>query len=93
MRRDARRNYAVGIQHFGEALIACGYAKLDQQAKVLGIHRARNTHFWKIQNFRSVHAIVEKYMTERSDALARRERLRRRPRNAYIDPFNSSKQN
>jgi len=31
MRRDSRRNYAVGIQHIREALIACGYAKLDQQ--------------------------------------------------------------
>ncbi len=112
MRRDARRNYAVGIRHIGEALIACGYAKLDQQAKALGIHRATA---WTIVKKKhkldrlstktikrilenpelpaSVRAIVEKYMAERSDALARRQRLRRRPHNAYIDPFNSSKEN
>ena len=47
MRRDSRRNYAVGIQHIREALIACGYAKLDQQAKALGIHR---TTAWTIVN-------------------------------------------
>jgi len=47
MRRDSRRNYAVGIQHIREALIACGYAKLDQQAKALGIHRATA---WTIVN-------------------------------------------
>jgi hypothetical protein len=40
MRRDARRNYAVGIQHIREALIACGYVRLDKQAKALGIHRS-----------------------------------------------------
>jgi len=40
MRRDSRRNYAVGIQHIREALIACGYAKPEQQAEALGIHRA-----------------------------------------------------
>jgi hypothetical protein len=39
-RRDARRNYAVGIQHISDALIACGYIGLDQQAKALGIHRS-----------------------------------------------------
>jgi len=40
MPRDSRRNYAVGIQHIREALIACGYAKPEQQAEALGIHRA-----------------------------------------------------
>ena len=35
-----RRNYAVGIQHIREALIACGYVKLDKQAKALGLHRS-----------------------------------------------------
>ena len=101
MRRDARRNYAVGIQHIREALIACGYVKLDHQAKALGIHRStawtiiRTKH--KLDRLStktikrilenpelpaSVRAIVEKYMAERSDALAKRERLRRRPQNA-----------
>jgi hypothetical protein len=37
---DARRNYAVGIQHIRDALLACGYDKLDKQAKALGIHRS-----------------------------------------------------
>ena len=99
MRRDARRNYAVGIRHIGEALIACGYAKLDQQARALGIHRAgvdyrkqeTQTRPLIHQDPASVRAVVEKYMAERSDALARRQRLRRH--NAYIDPFNSSKEN
>jgi hypothetical protein len=40
MRRDARRNYSVGIQHIKEALIACGYTTLDQQSKALGINRS-----------------------------------------------------
>jgi hypothetical protein len=95
MRRDSRRNYAVGIQHIREALIACGYAKLDQQAKALGIHWATA---WTIINKKhkldrlstktikrilenpelpaSVRAVVEEYVAERSDALARRVRGR-----------------
>jgi hypothetical protein len=95
MRRDSRRNYAVGIQHIREALIACGYAKLDQQAKALGIHRATA---WTIINKKhkldrlstktikrilenpelpaSVRAVVEEYVAERPDALARRVRGR-----------------
>jgi hypothetical protein len=40
MRRDARRNFAVGTRQIKEALIASGYTKLDQQAKALGIHRS-----------------------------------------------------
>ena len=40
MRRDARRNFAVGIPQIKEALIASGCTKLDQQAKALGIHRS-----------------------------------------------------
>ena len=40
MRRDARRNYVVSLQHISDALIASGYTKLDEQARALGIHRA-----------------------------------------------------
>ena len=96
MRRDSRRIYAVGIQHIREALIACGYVKLDEQAKALGIHRATA---WTIVNKKhkldrlsgktirrilenpelpaSVRSVVEEYVTERSEAFARR--LLRRP--------------
>jgi hypothetical protein len=95
MRRDSRRNYAVGIQHIREALIACGYTSLDQQAKALGIHRATA---WTIVNKKhkldrlsgktirrilenpetpnSVRAVVEQYVAERSEAFARRLRVR-----------------
>ena len=34
------RNYAIGLQHISEALIACGYTKLDEQAKALGVRRS-----------------------------------------------------
>ena len=34
------RNYAIGLQDISEALIACGYTKLDKQAKALGIRRS-----------------------------------------------------
>ena len=30
------RNYAIRLQDISEALIACGYTKLDKQAKALG---------------------------------------------------------
>ena len=40
MRRDARRNYVVRLQHISDALIASGYTTLDEQARALGIHRA-----------------------------------------------------
>lgn len=40
MRRDARRNYMVRLQHISDALIASGYTTLDEQARALGIHRA-----------------------------------------------------
>ena len=40
MRRGARRNYVVSLQHISDALIASGYTKLDEQARALGIHRA-----------------------------------------------------
>jgi hypothetical protein len=34
------RNYAIRLQDISAALIACGYTKLDQQAKALGVHRS-----------------------------------------------------
>jgi hypothetical protein len=34
------RNFAVGVQHVSQALIASGHITLDQQAKALGIHRS-----------------------------------------------------
>ena len=40
MRRDARRNCMVRLQHISDALIASGYTTLDEQARALGIHRA-----------------------------------------------------
>jgi hypothetical protein len=38
--RAARRNYAVRLQDISEALVACGYTRLDRQAKALGISRS-----------------------------------------------------
>jgi hypothetical protein len=35
-----QRNYTVGIQHITDALIACGYTCLDEQAKALGVSRS-----------------------------------------------------
>jgi hypothetical protein len=40
MQHNARRKYAVGIQHISEALIASGYTSLDRQAKALGVNRS-----------------------------------------------------
>jgi hypothetical protein len=90
------RNYSV--QHISEALVACGYTKLDQQSKALGIHRSTA---WTIMKTKhklgrlstkttnrilanpqlplSVRSVVQRYMAERSDALARRaKQLNRR---------------
>jgi hypothetical protein len=39
-RRDARRNYAVGLQDISNALIASGCTSLDKQAKALGLNRS-----------------------------------------------------
>jgi hypothetical protein len=47
MQHNARRKYAVGIQHISEALIASGYTSLDRQAKALGVHRSTA---WTIMN-------------------------------------------
>ena len=47
MQPDARRNYAVRLQHISEALIASGYTRLDQQAKALGVNRSTA---WTIVN-------------------------------------------
>jgi hypothetical protein len=85
------RNYSVRLQHISEALIACGYTKLDQQSKALGIRRSTA---WTIMKTKhklgrlstkttnrilanpqlplSVRSVVQRYMAERSDALARR---------------------
>ena|SRR5216683_6035569 len=40
MSGDATRKYTVKLHHISEALIASGYASLDDQAKALGIHRS-----------------------------------------------------
>jgi hypothetical protein len=40
MRRDGRHEYAIWLQHISDALITCGYTKLDEQAKALGINRS-----------------------------------------------------
>ena len=34
------RNYAFTLRDISEALVACGYTKLDQQAKALGVNRS-----------------------------------------------------
>ena len=36
----SRRNYTVQIHHITDALIACGYYCLDEQAKALGVSRS-----------------------------------------------------
>ena len=36
----APQHYTVGLQQISEALIACGFTKLDEQAKALGIRRS-----------------------------------------------------
>ena len=41
------RNYAIRLQDISEALIACGYTKLDKQAKALGVRRSTA---WTIVN-------------------------------------------
>ena len=41
------RNRAISLQDISEALIECGYTKLDKQAKALGIHRSTA---WTIVN-------------------------------------------
>ena len=41
------RNYAIGLRDISEALIACGYTKLDRQAKALGVRRSTA---WTIVN-------------------------------------------
>jgi hypothetical protein len=33
-------NEPIGIRHIAEALIACGYTSLDEQAKALGLNRS-----------------------------------------------------
>jgi hypothetical protein len=33
-------DYATGLQDISAALIACGYTKLDKQAKALGVRRS-----------------------------------------------------
>ena len=40
------RNHAITLQDISEALIECGYTKLDKQAKALGVHR----NAWTIVN-------------------------------------------
>ena len=34
------QHYTVGLQQISDALIACGFTKLDEQAKALGIRRS-----------------------------------------------------
>jgi len=34
------RKYAIGLKDISEALIECGYTKLDKQAKALGVRRS-----------------------------------------------------
>ena len=41
------RKYAIGLKDISEALIECGYTKLDKQAKALGVHRSTA---WTIVN-------------------------------------------
>ena len=41
------RNRATNLQDISEALIECGYTKLDKQAKALGVHRSTA---WTIVN-------------------------------------------
>ena len=41
------RDYAIRLQDISEALIACGYTKLDKQAKALGVRRSTA---WTIVN-------------------------------------------
>ena len=95
MQPDARRNYAVRLQHISEALIASGYTRLDQQAKALGVNRSTA---WTIVNTKhkldrlstkttkrilanpalppSVRFVMQRYLAERSKALARRAKRR-----------------
>ena len=40
LKRRPKRNYTVGIQHITDALVACGYTCLDEQAKALGVSRS-----------------------------------------------------
>ena len=40
-------DYATGLQDISEALIECGYTKLDKQAKALGVRRSTA---WTIVN-------------------------------------------
>src|SRR5262245_58295860 len=35
-----RRNFAVRLKRISEALLACGYSTLDEQAKALGVSRS-----------------------------------------------------
>jgi hypothetical protein len=37
---SSRRNGTVSLRHIAEALIACGYTSLDEQAKALGLNRS-----------------------------------------------------
>jgi len=41
------RNHAITLQDISDALIGCGYTKLDKQAKALGVHRSTA---WTIVN-------------------------------------------
>ena len=43
----APHHYVVGLRQISDALVACGYTKLDDQAKALGV--ARSTA-WTIVN-------------------------------------------
>src|SRR5262245_37736990 len=36
----APHRYTVGLRQISDALIACGYTKLDEQAKALGVSRS-----------------------------------------------------
>jgi hypothetical protein len=98
MQHGAPRNYTIELQHISEALIASGYTRLGQQAKVLGVHRSTAWTIVKTKHKMgrlsdkttkrilasrelppAVRSVVQKYMAERSNALAiRAERLNRR---------------
>jgi hypothetical protein len=61
------RHYTVGLQKISDALIACGFTKLDEQAKALGIRRSTA---WIVKRNTSSTAYRQRQLTACSQILS-----------------------
>ena len=94
MSQESSRTFVVGLQQIADALIACGYTSLDNQAKALGINRSTTWTIVKTKHklgrlsTKTTKRILENCETPPSVRDVVRQYVAERSQRAYIDHTN-----